>query len=118
MIDRFIRPISSGFMFFEPVGQVVDTQKYRSVVKIAAVTRSFVRRRRSLEVMKEEFKRQVRIDRIKQAQEEEKWIANLTEFLIGDITKLSVEETKLCARIASEYEVDESGLLFYALDQR
>ena len=33
-------------------------------------------------------------------------------FLNGDITKLGVEETKLCARIASEYEVDESGRFF------
>ena len=37
---------------------------------------------------------------------------NLKEFLIGDITKLSVEKAKVCARIAFEYEVDESGLLF------
>ena len=47
------------------------------VEKIAAVTRSAVRRRRSPEVRQEEFVRQVRIERIKQAQEEEIWIANL-----------------------------------------
>ena len=35
-------------------------------------------------------------------------MANLKKFLIGDITKLSVEEAKLCARIAFEYEVDKS----------
>ena len=29
------------------------------------------------------------------------------------ITKLSIEEAKLCARIALDYEVDESGLLFF-----
>ena len=55
----------------------------------------------------------IRIERIKQAQEEESWIANLKEFLIGDITKLSIEEAKLCARIAFDYEVDETGLLFF-----
>ena len=82
------------------------------VVKIAAVTRSAVMRRRSPEVLQEGFVRQVRIERIKQAQEEEKSIAKLKEFLIGDITKVSIEEAKLCARIAFEYEVDESGLLF------
>ena len=64
-------------------------------------------------MLQEEFVRQVRIERIKQAQEEEKSIAKLKEFLIGDITKLKFDQAKLCARIASEYEVDESGLLFF-----
>ena len=88
------------------------TPKVDPVVKLAAVSRSAVRRRRSPEILQEEFVRQVIIERIKKAQEEEKWIANLKEFLIGDITKLSVKEAKLCARIAYEYELDGSGLLF------
>ena len=83
------------------------------VVKISALTRSAVRRRRSPEVMQEEVVQRIRIERIKQAQEEESWIANLKEFLIGDITKLSIKEAKLCARIALDYEVDESGLLIF-----
>ena len=33
--------------------------------------------------------------------------------MIEDIPKLSNEEAKLCARIALDYEVDESGLLFF-----
>ena len=82
-------------------------------VKIAAVTRSAVRRRHSPEVLQEKFFRQIRIERIKQAQEEERWIANLKGILIGDITKLSIEEAKLWARIASEYEVNECGILFF-----
>ena len=82
-------------------------------VKISAVTRSAVRRPRSTEVMQEEVVQRIRIERIKQAQEEESSIANLKEFLIGDITKLSIEEAKLCARIKSDYEVDERGLLFF-----
>ena len=53
------------------------------------------------------------IERITQAQEEEKWIDNLKQFLIRGITNWSIEEAKLCARIASEYEVDKSGLLFF-----
>ena len=40
-------------------------------VKIAAVTRSVVRRRRSPKILQKEFVRQVRIERIKQAPEEE-----------------------------------------------
>ena len=77
------------------------------VVKISAVTRSAVRRRRSPDVIKEEVVQRIRIERIKQAQEDESWIANLKEFLIGDITNWSIEESKLCARIALDYEVDE-----------
>ena len=47
------------------------------VVKISAVTRSVIRRRRSPEVLQEEVVQQNIIERIKQAQEEESWIANL-----------------------------------------
>ena len=57
--------------------------------------------------MQENVVQRIIIERIKQAREEESWIANLKEFLIGDMTKLSIEEAKLCARIALDYEVDE-----------
>ena len=93
--------------------ELLTPESVDRVVKISAVTRSAVRRRRSPEVMQEEFIQRIRIEIIKQAQEEESWIANLKEFLIGDITKLSIEEAKLCARIAIDYEVDEGGLLFF-----
>ena len=96
--------------------ELLTTKSVDRVVKKAAVTRSAVRRLRSPEVMQEGFVRQVRIKRIKQAQEEESWIANLKEFLIGDITKLSVDDAKLCARVAFEYEVDESRLYVFVLD--
>ena len=35
--------------------------------------------------------------------------------MIGDIKKLSIEEAKLRARIAFDYEVDESRILFFCL---
>ena len=63
--------------------------------------------------MQEDVVQSIIIERIKQAQEEESWIANLKEFLIGEITNLSIEEAKLCARIALDYEVDKVGLLFF-----
>ena len=85
-IDRFIRSRSSGFMFVKPTGRVVDIQKCRSGREIAAVNRSSVRRRQSPELLQEEIVLQVRIEIIKQAQEEKKWIVNLNKFLIGDIT--------------------------------
>ena len=50
----------------------------------------------------------MRIERIRQAQEEESWIDNLREYHIGDLTQLNAEDAKLCARISPEYEVDEN----------
>ena len=93
--------------------ELLTLKSVDQVVKIAAVVMSAARRRGLPKKLQEEIVRQVRIERIKQAQGEESWIANLKKFLIGDITKLSIEEAKLCARIASEYEVHESGQLSF-----
>ena len=95
--------------------ELLTLKSVDQVVKIAAVVMSAARRRGLPKKIQEEIVRQVRIERIKQAQGEESWIANLKKFLIGDITKLSIEEAKPCAHIASDYEVDESGLLFFCL---
>ncbi|OWY94696.1 reverse transcriptase, partial [Phytophthora megakarya] len=46
-------------------------------------------------------------------QEEESWIANIKQFFDGDISELSKREAKNCAKIAEQYEVGESGLLYY-----
>ena len=84
------------------------------VVKMMAITRSARRRRQQPEVLQEEIVQQMRIERIKQAQEEESWIANLKEYIVGDLTHINAEDAKLCARIAPDYEVDENGLLFFS----
>ncbi|GMF31899.1 unnamed protein product [Phytophthora fragariaefolia] len=56
----------------------------------------------------------MRSERIIQAQGEEKWwIANLRPYRQGAVTDLSAEEAKSCAKIASDYDLDESGLLLY-----
>ena len=86
------------------------------VVKMIAITRSAQRRRQRPEVLQEEIVQRMRIERIKQAQEEESWIANLKKYLVGDLTQLNAEDAKSCARIAPDYEVDENGLLFSAPD--
>ena len=44
------------------------------------------------------------------------WIVNVKRFLFGDVAGLSSKETKVNARIAPDYEVDEDGLLLYSLD--
>ena len=53
------------------LGDLLTPKSVDRVVKISAVTRSAVRRRRSPEVMQEEVVQRIRIERIKQAKEEE-----------------------------------------------
>ncbi|GMF52187.1 unnamed protein product [Phytophthora fragariaefolia] len=53
----------------------------------------------------------MRSERIVQAQNEEKWIANLKAYLQGNLADLTVEEAKTCSKIADDYEVDDDGLL-------
>ncbi|KAE8982055.1 hypothetical protein PR002_g23640 [Phytophthora rubi] len=82
-----------------------------AVVKIAAVARP--RRRLNHEVLQETLIQRLRMERIAQAQDEEKWIVNLKKFILGDVQGLTSAEAKSCAKIAEDYEVDEAGLLFY-----
>ena len=56
---------------------------------------------------------QIPIDRIKQAQDEKNWISSLKIYLVGDETRLSATEAKVCTLIAPDYEVDQSGLLLF-----
>ncbi|GMF48132.1 unnamed protein product [Phytophthora fragariaefolia] len=48
---------------------------------------------------------QMRSERIVQAQNEEKWIADLKSYLQGNLADLTVEEAKACSKIADDYEV-------------
>ncbi|GMF21124.1 unnamed protein product [Phytophthora fragariaefolia] len=54
-----------------------------------------------------------RLDRVRVAQDEELWIANLKRYLRGDLGSLSRREAKDCREIAPQYEEGESGLLYY-----
>ena len=56
---------------------------------------------------------QIRNGRIKQAQDEENWISSLKIYLVGDVAKLSAAEAEVYTLIAPDYEVDQSGLLFF-----
>ena len=64
-------------------------------------------------MLREEVLQQIRIGGIKQAQEEESWISNVKEYLVVNVTQLSVEDSKTCFWIAVDYEVNENGLLFF-----
>lgn len=55
----------------------------------------------------------LRVERIKQAQDEEVWIACLKRYLVGAIHELSPEDIKSIKAVGSDYEVDLDELLFY-----
>ena len=65
------------------------------VVEMVAITRSMFKRRRRLGVLRKEVVHQIRIERIKQAQEEEGWIANVKKYLTGNVTQMS-EKMRRC----------------------
>ena len=56
---------------------------------------------------------QTRVDRIKQAQDEENGISSPKIYLVGDVARLSATEAKDCALITPDYEVYQSGWLFF-----
>ncbi|OWZ00441.1 reverse transcriptase, partial [Phytophthora megakarya] len=93
--------------------EILQPKSTRPVARVNAITRSAVDRTPPPAVMDESIVQRIRSQRIKQAQDEEKWIADLKAYLIGDLKGLSKEDAKACSKIAATYEVDEDGLLFY-----
>ncbi|OWZ14594.1 reverse transcriptase, partial [Phytophthora megakarya] len=83
------------------------------VVRVAAVTIRAGRARSPVGAMEEGLIREIRVDRIKQAQEEEVWITGMKEYLSGSIADLTQAEARSYGKIAADYEVDEQDLLFY-----
>ncbi|OWY96188.1 reverse transcriptase [Phytophthora megakarya] len=63
--------------------------------------------------LREEVVRELRIERIRQAQDEESWIMGLKKYLTGEIRDLTQEEARMFGSIAMNYEVDQLDLLFY-----
>jgi ribonuclease HI/transposase InsO family protein len=83
------------------------------VAQVAAITRSARRTRQPAEALQETLVQRMRINRIRQAQDEEVWITNLKAYLKGDVCDLTADEAKSCAKIAGDYDVDDADLLFY-----
>ncbi|OWY93973.1 reverse transcriptase, partial [Phytophthora megakarya] len=61
----------------------------------------------------EEVVRELRIERVRQAHDEESWILGLTKYLVREIRDLTQENAKMFGSIGMNYEVDQSDLLFY-----
>ncbi|OWY95471.1 reverse transcriptase [Phytophthora megakarya] len=57
--------------------------------------------------MEEVLIREIRVERIKQAQEEEVWIAGMKKYLSGSIAELTQAEGRSYGKIAADDEVDE-----------
>jgi ribonuclease HI len=71
--------------------------------RIRAVTRSRRQNLRSPDP-REIPVEQIRADRIRQGQDEEKWIAQIKWFLRGDLDKLTKEEATNCAKISDQFD--------------
>ncbi|OWZ12059.1 reverse transcriptase [Phytophthora megakarya] len=84
-----------------------------SAVLTRSKARSGVRFGSDPNSLREEDVRELRIERIRQAQNEEPWISGLKKYLVGEVRDLTQEVAKVFGSIAMNYEVDQSDLLFY-----
>ncbi|OWZ02627.1 reverse transcriptase [Phytophthora megakarya] len=88
------------------------------ITQISAVTtrskaKSGVRIGSDPDSLGEDVVRELRIERIRQAQDEESWISGLKKYLVEEIRDLTQEDAKVFGSITMNYEVDQSDLLFY-----
>ena len=88
-------------------------RKTNQRVQAAAITRAAAGRRHSPQIVQEGIVHQIRIERIKQAQDEESWISNLQIYLNVDVSTITSGDAKSCTLIAPDYEVDQDGLLLF-----
>ncbi|POM64657.1 Reverse transcriptase [Phytophthora palmivora] len=83
------------------------------VVHVSAMTRQRNGSRPRPTILAENIVQHIRCERIRTAQDEEKWIPGLKAYVQGDVMNLTADEAKGCSKIASEYEVDEANLLLF-----
>ncbi|OWZ10981.1 reverse transcriptase [Phytophthora megakarya] len=98
--------------------EILIVKVEEEIVQLPAVTtrskaRSGVRVGSDPDSLREEAVRELRIERIRRAQDEESWIMGLKKYLVGEIRDLTHEEAKMLGSIAMNYEVDQLDLLFY-----
>ncbi|OWZ11416.1 reverse transcriptase [Phytophthora megakarya] len=95
------------------LGEILKPKLIETVVSVNAITRAAERQRRTPKAMEESIIQRIRCQRIRQAQDEEKWIADLKKYLDGEVNGLTAEEANACSKIDANYEVDKNGLLFF-----
>ena len=64
-------------------------------------------------VIQEDLVQRLRVDRIREAQEEEGWMRDLKAYLEGKWGDLSVESVRTCGKMSEDYDISEEGLLVY-----
>ncbi|KAG2759361.1 hypothetical protein PC129_g20486 [Phytophthora cactorum] len=79
----------------------------------AMITRSRTRTSSKPQILQEDYVKGLRIDRIRQAQDEESWISGLKKYLVGELRDLDQGEAESYSLIATNYEMDLNDLLFY-----
>uniref|UniRef100_A0AAV1TTL0 RNase H type-1 domain-containing protein n=1 Tax=Peronospora matthiolae TaxID=2874970 RepID=A0AAV1TTL0_9STRA len=100
-------------MTLNRLDELLKPKQDGQLARVTAIARSARRIRHEPEVIQEEIVQRIRIQRIVQAQDEERWIVNLKTYLSGDVLNLDAVEVKMCAKLAPEYEIDENNLLFF-----
>ncbi|CAI5705387.1 unnamed protein product [Peronospora effusa] len=108
----------SGLEAINRLPEVLVSRDRGPSVKVSAVTRSRFPVKISGEVMQEDVVQQLRMDRIRDAQEEESWVREWKAYLNGDWKDLSVESARTCSKMSEDYEISEEGLLVYCPGQR
>uniref|UniRef100_A0AAV1UR94 Reverse transcriptase n=1 Tax=Peronospora matthiolae TaxID=2874970 RepID=A0AAV1UR94_9STRA len=100
-------------MTLNRLDELLKPKQDGQLARVTAIARSARRIRHEPEVIQEEIVQRIRIQRIVQAQDEQRWIVNLKTYLSGDVSNLDAVEVKMCAKLAPEYEIDENNLLFF-----
>ncbi|POM71452.1 Reverse transcriptase [Phytophthora palmivora] len=102
------------------LGEVLVCKKADQAAQITAVvtrsgSRSTIRTTSDPQSLREEVVRDLRIDRIRQTQDEEAWISGLKKYLNGDLQDLTQQEAKSYANLAADYDLDHHNLMFYCI---
>ncbi|KAE9276198.1 hypothetical protein PR003_g29127 [Phytophthora rubi] len=105
--------ITQELVTLNRLDEVLKPKNNDAVVHVSAVTRSAAHRRSPPECLHESVVQRMRIERIIQAQNEERWIVDLKAYLNGDVDDMPTKDARSIAKIADSYEVDENGLLLY-----
>ncbi|POM72873.1 LOW QUALITY PROTEIN: Reverse transcriptase [Phytophthora palmivora] len=105
------------------LNEVLVVKRADQAAQITAVVtrsglRSTIRTASDSQSLREEVVRDLRIDRIRQAQDKEAWISGLKKYLNGDLQDPTQQEAKSYANLAADYDLDHHDLLFYCPSTR
>ncbi|OWZ11773.1 LOW QUALITY PROTEIN: reverse transcriptase [Phytophthora megakarya] len=94
------------------VVKIEDEAAQISAVTTRSKASSGVRAGSDPDSLREEVVRELRIERIRRA-DEESWISGLKKYLVGEIRDLTQKDARIFGSITMNYEVNQSDLLFY-----